>query len=155
MKLESNRTNNQSSIIDNHLAKPSTSVEKTLQISSFMQNKANSPNVQLNLNIFITKNYAISNCLTKVKNKPNSKPIQTQSKPILGQYQGCQSQNKPKQTQKMNAFTWIMSVTMIYYNILMAFTALYGGLCAVNHIRTLIRARINTGQKWSISKTNH
>jgi hypothetical protein len=33
------------------------------------------------------------------KNKPNSKPIQTQSKPILGQYQGWQSQTKPIQTQ--------------------------------------------------------
>jgi hypothetical protein len=40
--------------------------------------------------------YTISASLTKVKNKPNSNPKQTQSKPILGQYQGWQSQNKPK-----------------------------------------------------------
>jgi hypothetical protein len=34
-----------------------------------------------------------------VKNKPNSNPIQTQSKPILAQKSGGQSQFKPKQTQ--------------------------------------------------------
>ena len=36
------------------------------------------------------------------QNKANSNPIQTQTKPILGQYQGCQSQNKAKQTQFQN-----------------------------------------------------
>jgi hypothetical protein len=77
MKLESKRTNNQSSIIDNHLAMPSTPVENVLQISPFMQNKPNSPNVQLNLTLFITMIYTIFTSLTKVKNKPN----QTQNKP--------------------------------------------------------------------------
>jgi hypothetical protein len=71
MKLESKRTNNQSSIIDNHLAMPSTPVENVLQISPFMQNKPNSPNVQLNLTLFITMIYTIFTSLTKVKNKPN------------------------------------------------------------------------------------
>jgi hypothetical protein len=33
-----------------------------------------------------------------LKNKPNTKPIQTQSKPILAQYQGWQSQTNPIQT---------------------------------------------------------
>ncbi len=71
-----------------------------------MQNKPNSPNVQMNLTIFTSRNYAISNCLTKVKNKPNSKPIQTQTNPILANYKAWQSQNKAKTNpiQKMNAF---------------------------------------------------
>jgi len=40
MKLEPQITNNQSSLIDNHL-KRSTTVEIALQIRPFMQNKAN------------------------------------------------------------------------------------------------------------------
>ena len=43
-----------------------------------MQNKPNSPNVQMNASLFITMNYTIFASLTKVKNKPNSNPIQTQ-----------------------------------------------------------------------------
>jgi hypothetical protein len=54
---------------------PSTSVENALQISSFLTNKPNSPNVQMSLNYLSTMDYAISTNLTKVKNKPNSKPI--------------------------------------------------------------------------------
>ena len=42
--------------------------------SVFMQNKPNSPIVQLNVTLFITMNYAIFASLTKVKNKPNSNP---------------------------------------------------------------------------------
>ena len=37
--------------------------------------------------------------MIKPKNKPNSNPIQTQTKPILAQKSGGQSQFKPKQTQ--------------------------------------------------------
>ncbi len=77
------------------------------------------------------------------------------SNPIKANFSQLQGLAKPKQTQKMNAFTWIRSVIMIYYDILMVFDTFRGGLFAVNHIRALIRARINTGQKWSISKTNH
>ncbi len=64
---------------------PSTSVENVLQISSFMQNKPNSPNVQLNVTFFITMNYTIFTSLTKVKNKPNSNPIKAKTKPIQTQ----------------------------------------------------------------------
>jgi hypothetical protein len=74
--------------------RPSTSVEKALQISSFMPNKPNSPNVQMNLTRFIAINYAILTSLTKVKYKPNTNPIQTQTKPILAHYKGYQSQFK-------------------------------------------------------------
>jgi len=53
----------------------STIVENPLQIDLFMQNKPNSPNVQMNLTYLSTMNYVIFTCLTKVKNKPNSNPI--------------------------------------------------------------------------------
>jgi hypothetical protein len=49
-----------------------------------MQNKPNSPNVQMNTSLFITMNYAIFASLTKVKNKAKQtqlKPKQTQFKP--------------------------------------------------------------------------
>jgi hypothetical protein len=60
-----------------------------------MQNKPNSPIVQIDLNLYITKRYARLRSLTKVKNKAK----QTQFKPNL-------SQLKPKQTQfKPNPLT--------------------------------------------------
>ncbi len=64
-----------------------------------MQNKANSPIVQMNVTGLIAMNYTIFTSLTKVKNKPNSKPIQTQLsqlKPILGPNK---ANSNPKQTQ--------------------------------------------------------
>jgi len=54
---------------------PSTFVEKPLQISSFMQNKANLLDDQMNVNKVLTKDYEnISNC-TLAENKPNTNPI--------------------------------------------------------------------------------
>jgi len=72
--------------------RPSTSVKNLLQINFFLTNKANSPIVQKILTYLLTMNYAISTCLMKVKNKPNSNPI-------LDQKSGWQSQFKPKQSQ--------------------------------------------------------
>ena len=46
---------------------------------------------QMNVNLFTTKDYEKNADFRHGKTKPK----QTQSKPILGQYQGCQSQNKP------------------------------------------------------------
>ena len=69
--------------------------------SVFMQNKPNSPIVQMNASLLITMNYTIFTSLTKVKNKPNSNPItanQTQNKFILE----CRSRGaktNPIQTQ--------------------------------------------------------
>jgi len=53
---------------------PSIPVENVRQISLFLQNKPNSPIVQMNLTFFITMIYIILTSLTKVKNKPNSNP---------------------------------------------------------------------------------
>jgi len=77
MKLESLKLNRQSSVVC-YL----TSVSFFGFLSSavcplssvFMQNKPNSPIVQMNSTYLITMNYAIFTSLTKVKNKPNSNP---------------------------------------------------------------------------------
>jgi len=68
---------------------PSTSVEDSLQISPFMQNKANFPKSQMNVTNLLTTNYEqlTMNYVQKNKantkpNKANTKPIQTQSNPI-------------------------------------------------------------------------
>jgi hypothetical protein len=63
-----------------------------LQNHLFMQNKANFQKVKLNVNKVLTKDYDQMDTWSIRKNKPNSKPIQTQLKPK-------QSQNKPNQSQ--------------------------------------------------------
>ena len=65
---------------------PSTPVKNVRQIRLFMQNKPNFPHFSPENDDFTKK---------QTQFKPNTKPIQTQSKPILGQYQGWQSQTKP------------------------------------------------------------
>ena len=52
----------------------------TKSATTFRTNKPNSPIVQLDLTLFTTMYYAISACLTKVKNKPNSNPIASKAK---------------------------------------------------------------------------
>ena len=69
----------------------STFVENALQIGSFMQNKANLLNAQMNANKVITRDYENETLGKRGKNKPNTNPIkpnQTQLKPI-------KCQNKP------------------------------------------------------------
>ena len=48
----------------------------------FMQNKPNFQIAKMNIKSFITKNYEDSSDLALGENKPNSKPIQTQTDPI-------------------------------------------------------------------------
>jgi len=54
---------------------PSTTVENSLQISSFMQNKANLPDDQMNVTKVLTKDYENKTLGERGKNKANSKPI--------------------------------------------------------------------------------
>ena len=51
-----------------------TNVERALQISSFMQNKANFPDDPMNINKVITRNYENKTLGKRGKNKANSKP---------------------------------------------------------------------------------
>ena len=70
--------------------RPSTTVENSLQISSFLTNKANFPDAQMNVNKVLTKDYENNSNWTLGENKPNTNPIQSQykanSKPIQSQY---------------------------------------------------------------------
>jgi hypothetical protein len=70
-----------------------------------MQNKAKVKYAKINVNSFVTSKYMQVGQLVIQTNKAKTKPIQTQTKPILGQYQGCQSQNKPNQSQFANSLT--------------------------------------------------
>ncbi len=75
-------------------------------LRSFLTNKANFRNAEIGICFYITSNYEISSAWRGVK----TKPIQTQSKPILGQYQGWQTQTNPNQTQsKPSCFLFTVS----------------------------------------------
>jgi len=64
-----------------------------------MQNKPNLLDALMNVSSLITADYEnIDNCKLG-ENKPNTKPIQTQSNPISPPHAAKQSQFKPKQTQ--------------------------------------------------------
>ena len=97
--------------------RPSTSVENVRQMNFFMQNKPNVKDAKMNVSSFITNKYVeLDNWLNQT-NKPNSNPIQTQSKPIQIQFH---------QRPKMNTFVWISSFMMIYCDFLAEFTTLKG-----------------------------
>jgi len=61
---------------------PSTTVENPLQIAPFMQNKPNFGKSQMNVSRFSTRDYEKRTLGERGKNKPNTKPIQTQTNPI-------------------------------------------------------------------------
>jgi hypothetical protein len=77
----------------------STTVENSLQISHFIQNKPNFRNAQINVTSFYTVDYENKTLSRRSKNKPNSNPIKANSKPIKANIKPKQSQYKPKQTQ--------------------------------------------------------
>ncbi len=73
----------------------STTVENPLQISLFMQNKANLRNDKMNITLDMTSDYKE----LAYKSHEKTKPIQTQLKPKQSQLKPKQTQSKPKQTQ--------------------------------------------------------
>jgi hypothetical protein len=84
-----------------------------------MQNKPNSPNVQMNLTFFIAMYYAIFASLTKVKNKPN----QTQLSPKTQFFQ------RPKMLyfqSKIPVFARLRSFTFVFDDFLAEFNTLKG-----------------------------
>jgi hypothetical protein len=76
------KTNNHLSLINNHLAFGTlyicrviiTFVGRALQIRLFMQNKANFPDAQMNVNKVFTRDYENKTLGERGKNKANSKP---------------------------------------------------------------------------------
>jgi len=69
---------------------------RALQIHLFLTNKANFQKSQVNVTVFITRNYGQMDTWSSEKNKANSNPIQTQFK---ANTKPKQTQFKPKQTQ--------------------------------------------------------
>ncbi len=70
------KTNNHLSIINNHLAFGIfTTVEESLQINLFMQNKANFRKSQMNITDFITKNYENKTLSERGKKQSQTNPI--------------------------------------------------------------------------------
>ncbi len=91
----------------------STSVESSLQINLFMQNKANFQKVKFDVTKVLTKDYDRMDTWSIRKTKPiqsqlkpikaNSKPIKANSKTIKANIMPKQSQFKPKQTHCLPA----------------------------------------------------
>ncbi len=84
MKLESQITNNHSSLIDNQSKRRSTTVENSLQINPFYAKQSQFQKYKMNINTFDAMRYGILDTLMGGKTKPKQtqlKPIQTQSCP--------------------------------------------------------------------------
>ena len=77
----------------------STTVESALQIHLFMQNKANFRKSQMNVTSLRKADYAKKDTWSSGKNKPKTKPIQSQSNPIKANKMPKQTQFKAKQSQ--------------------------------------------------------
>jgi len=60
-----------------------------------MQNKPNFRKSQMNVNLYNTTDYENKSNWKLGENKPNTNPIQTQSKPIQSQLKPIKCQNKP------------------------------------------------------------
>jgi len=86
----------------------STLVERTLQIAPFLTNKANFRKSQMNVTCFLTMNYEQRTMNYEIKNKPNSKPIQTQYKPNTNPNK---PNTKPIQTQFIPAKPHFIAVS--------------------------------------------
>jgi len=94
------KTNNHSSIINNHLLFGIfTFVESALQNHLSMQNKPNFRKSQMNVNKVLTKDYENETLSGHGKNKPNSKPIKANTNPIKANIMPKQTQYEPNQTQ--------------------------------------------------------
>jgi len=98
---------NHLSIINNHLAMaclyncrfPPTFVVSALQISSFLTNKANFPDDQMNVSKVLTRDYGNKSNWTLGENKPNSNPIKANFPAPRDETHPIQTQNKPNQTK--------------------------------------------------------
>ncbi len=77
----------------------STTIESSLQIKLFMQNKANFRKVKLNVNNVLTKDYDQLDTWSIRKNEPKTNPNEPKTNPIKANIMLKQTQTNPKQTQ--------------------------------------------------------
>ena len=85
-----------------------TVVENSLQISPFMQNKANFPKSQMNVIKVLTKDYENKTLSERGKNKPNTNPNKPNTKPIKANKMPKRTQNKPNQSQFLYHWFWFI-----------------------------------------------
>jgi hypothetical protein len=108
----------------------STDVMSALQIHLFMQNKPKLRKSQMNVSDLLIREYEQMDTWSSEKNKPNSKPIQTQfkpnSKPIQTQYKANSNPNKPNSNPNKPNFGGkkMLPFLKIYLRRLFAITAL-------------------------------
>ncbi len=86
----------------------STSVERPLQISSFMQNKANFRKAKMNVNFYSTKDYENERLSRLRENKPNQ--TQFQKGHLCCSAERCKSANRP------TAKSLHLNITLQYNN---------------------------------------
>ncbi len=127
MKLESQITNNHSSLIDNQSKRRSTPVENVRQITPFYAKQSQFWKWQKNINTFLTMRYRNLNSLMGGK----TNPIQTQLKPKQTQFKANKAKNKANQSQfveriKTNAFARKRSLTIVLIMLLADFITLKG-----------------------------
>ena len=84
----------------------STTVENPLQISPFMQNKANFPDALMNVNKVLTTDYDNKTLGEHGKNEPKTNPNKANTKPIKANKMPKQTQYEPKQTQLVLRSLW-------------------------------------------------
>jgi len=80
---------------------PSTTVERSLQITPFLTNKANFQKSQMNVSDLSIREYEQKDTWSSGKNKPKTKPIQSQYK---ANSNPIQTQNKPKTNPKQTQY---------------------------------------------------
>ncbi len=109
-------------IIANRLNAQKSTSPRSLSMSlgnpadSFMQNKPNFQDVQMNVTSILTKDYENVHLLGRRKNKANSNPIQTQSNPIQSQFKPNSKPIKPNQTQFQTSSWRCHTEKIIVYN---------------------------------------
>jgi len=116
IRVHSWMINTQYAILDTRDDIASTTVEDSLQIRLFMQNKPNFRKSQMNVSDLQIREYEKMDTWSSGKNKANSNPIQTQNEPNLSRRSLWRSRNEPKscppsvwriKKAKMNVTTFI------------------------------------------------
>jgi hypothetical protein len=79
-----------------------TTVESALQIRPFMQNKPNFRKAKMNVSDVYTKEYENVPLCRRGQNKPNTNPIQSQTKPNKANLPTPSDETNPIQTQYTN-----------------------------------------------------
>ena len=96
MNHKHSKTNNQPRTMNNQLQ---TTKKELRKINSFMQNKPNLLNAQMNVCSVLTKDYGNIRLHRRPKTNPKQTQFKPKTNPIQTQFKPNFTQNKPNQTQ--------------------------------------------------------